>query len=93
MLAPSPLPNADIASSGLVTPEKKSPVGIGRPRTQDSVRRKPSPVWDGDVNEMVKTVAQVWGVRGETLDKDVLEIMSGTMSIEQVCSHIVSMSS
>lgn len=84
MLAPSPLPNADIASSGLVTSEKKSPVGIGRPTRQDSLRRKPSPVWDGDVNEMVNTVAQVWGVRRETLDKDVSEITSGTISIEQL---------
>lgn len=92
MLAPSPLPNADIASSGLVTPEKKSPVGIGRPTRQDSLRRKPSPVWDGDVNEMVNTVAQVWGVRRETLDNDVSEITSGTISIEQVCGRIVSMS-
>lgn len=85
MLSPSPLPNADTASSGLVTPGKKSSVGIGRPTGQDSVRRKPSPVWDGDVNEMMNTVGQVWGVRKETLDRDVSEITSGKISIEQVC--------
>ncbi|KIR25299.1 cytoplasmic protein [Cryptococcus deuterogattii 99/473] len=83
MLSPSPLPNADTASSGLVTPGKKSSVGIGRPTGQDSVRRKPSPVWDGDVNEMMNTVGQVWGVRKETLDRDVSEITSGKTSIEQ----------
>ncbi|ADV25829.1 cytoplasmic protein [Cryptococcus gattii E566] len=83
MLSPSPLPNADTASSGLVTPGKKSSVSIGRPTGQDSVRRKPSPVWDGDVNEMMNTVCQVWGVRKETLDRDVSEITSGKISIEQ----------
>lgn len=44
------------------------------------------------MNEMVNTVAQVWGVRRETLDKDVSEITSGMISIEQVCGRIVSMS-
>ncbi|TYJ51197.1 hypothetical protein B9479_008245, partial [Cryptococcus floricola] len=82
MLAPSPNPAGDGASSNLTTPvattPKKSPVGLGRPSAQsvDAVRRKPSPIWDGDVNEMINTVGQVWGVRRDVMDRDVLDIKS-----------------
>nr|XP_019047884.1 cytoplasmic protein [Kwoniella bestiolae CBS 10118]OCF26814.1 cytoplasmic protein [Kwoniella bestiolae CBS 10118] len=55
---------------------KSSGIGLGRISThsQDSIKRKPSPIWDGDVNEMVDTVGQVWGVRKDILDRDVVDI-------------------
>nr|XP_018258943.1 cytoplasmic protein [Kwoniella dejecticola CBS 10117]OBR81101.1 cytoplasmic protein [Kwoniella dejecticola CBS 10117] len=55
---------------------KSSGIGLGRISTnsQDSIKRKPSPIWDGDVNEMVDTVGQVWGVRRDVLDRDVIDI-------------------
>ncbi|ODO07655.1 cytoplasmic protein [Cryptococcus wingfieldii CBS 7118] len=88
MLAPSPNPAGDGASSNLTTPvattPKKSPVGLGRPSAQsvDAVRRKPSPIWDGDVNEMINTVGQVWGVRRDVMDRDILDIKSHGKSVE-----------
>ncbi|WVQ64082.1 uncharacterized protein L199_002241 [Kwoniella botswanensis] len=55
---------------------KSSGIGLGRISThsQDSIKRKPSPIWDGDVNEMVDTVGQVWSVRKDILDRDVIDI-------------------
>nr|XP_019009601.1 cytoplasmic protein [Kwoniella pini CBS 10737]OCF48382.1 cytoplasmic protein [Kwoniella pini CBS 10737] len=55
---------------------KSSAIGLGRISThsQDSVKRKPSPIWDGDVNEMVDTVGQVWGIKRDVLDRDVIDI-------------------
>ncbi|WRT68812.1 uncharacterized protein IL334_005792 [Kwoniella shivajii] len=91
MLAPSPNPEVDTASSGLpIMPasppqsvrRKSSGIGLGRISTnsQDSIKRKPSPIWDGDVNEMIETVAQVWGMRKDVLDRDVIDIKrSGVM--------------
>ncbi|WVQ81673.1 hypothetical protein IAT38_003798 [Cryptococcus sp. DSM 104549] len=94
MLAPSPNPAVDVhsaSSNGLASPApvatapRKSPVGIGRasPHSQDSVKRKPSPIWDGDVNEMVDTVGQVWGVRRDMVDRDVMEVKGSSRTIEQ----------
>ncbi|WWC91481.1 uncharacterized protein L201_006427 [Kwoniella dendrophila CBS 6074] len=89
MLSASPNPEADSHSNGMTaipptTPtsptqsvrRKSSGIGLGRISThsQDSIKRKPSPIWDGDLNEMVETVGQVWGMRKDILDRDVIDI-------------------
>ncbi len=70
--------------NGLNGGSTKSPAGgtgLGRAHSdqsghsQDSIRRKPSPVWNGDqdgvMGEMMETVGQVWGVAREVMKKDV----------------------
>ncbi len=89
MLAASPDPNSDYASSGFtpVNGAKQSPagsIGLGRTpfnhsgRSGEGIRRKPSPVWKGDGDgiwgEMVETVGLVWGIPKESLEKDVASI-------------------
>ncbi|KAK8843517.1 hypothetical protein IAR55_007177 [Kwoniella newhampshirensis] len=91
MLAPSPDPGADVSSNGLASPTsstpKRSPIGMGRRASSthsvEGIKRKPSPVWEGDSNEMIDTVASVWGVRKDVLDRDVLDI-KGSKSVEQM---------
>ncbi|ODN97020.1 hypothetical protein I350_07998 [Cryptococcus amylolentus CBS 6273] len=79
MLASSPNPAEDGAWSNLMAPvattPKKSP-------SVDAFRRKPSPIWDGDLNEMINTVGQIWGVRRDVMDRDVLEIRSHEKFVE-----------
>ncbi|OCF44431.1 cytoplasmic protein [Kwoniella heveanensis CBS 569] len=86
MLAPSPNPEVDLASSPIAIASPASPpqqprrkssaIGLGRiaSHSQESIKRKPSPIWDGDINEMVDTVGLVWGVRKDILDRDVIDI-------------------
>ncbi|WVR09258.1 hypothetical protein IAU60_006323 [Kwoniella sp. DSM 27419] len=87
MLSASPNPDSDPAHSAMANgshsssppPQvrrKSSGMGLGRISTHsnDNIRRKPSPVWDGDVNEMVETVGLVWGVRKDMLDRDVADV-------------------
>ncbi|ODN75870.1 hypothetical protein L202_05858 [Cryptococcus amylolentus CBS 6039] len=81
MLASSPNPAEDGAWSNLMAPvattPKKSP-------SVDAFRRKPSPIWDGDLNEMINTVGQIWGVRRDVMDRDVLEIRSHEKFVERL---------
>lgn len=94
MLAASPDPTNDHASSGFTpTAPGRSPAesGLGLGRTQsnqsvgsEGIRRKPSPVWNGDtdavVGEMMETVGQVWGTTRDSLEKDVASIQrSGSL--------------
>ncbi|WWD20945.1 hypothetical protein CI109_105423 [Kwoniella shandongensis] len=91
MLAPSPDPGMDHGSNGMASPTlstpKRSPMGAGRRASSthsvEGVKRKPSPVWDGDITEMIDTVAAVWGVRKDVMDRDVMDI-KGNRSIEQM---------
>lgn len=56
-------------------------------RSQEPIKRKPSPVWTGSedvvIGEMVETVGQVWGVAKELLEKDVAG-MHNVGSLDQV---------
>ncbi|ORY25540.1 hypothetical protein BCR39DRAFT_543937 [Naematelia encephala] len=75
MLAPSPDPSGDQASSGL-----KPAIALGRTSSHspDNIKRKPSPVWLGEgedgVGGMIGTVGDVWGISREVLEKDVHSI-------------------
>lgn len=92
MLSTSPAGlNDDFASSTFNTPPPKlSPgLGLGRRASAQSgtseVRRKPSPLYLGD--EMVDTVALVWGVGKDVLERDT-EVIRRAGPLEQVSDRV-----
>jgi len=95
MLVSSPNAADDLASSGFHSPPPKMSPGLGLGRTQSGqsghsghsghseIKRKPSPMWLGE--DLTDTVALVWGMTREAVDREV-EGIRRTGSIEQVRS-------
>ncbi|KAL7418776.1 hypothetical protein Q5752_006459 [Cryptotrichosporon argae] len=91
MLAPSPDPSssdhpASPASTGRASSPATSvssrrlasPLGLGRATSDDQIKRKPSPMWNGssgaDTGEMVETVVAVWGLPRDMVERDLANI-------------------